>query len=44
MIKNGRIDLEVVILDEGGNIVALSQHVTLVLGAERNLAERKGKL
>jgi len=40
-IKNGRMDLEVVIMDEGSEIVALSQHVALAVGAERNLAERK---
>ena len=39
-IKNGRMDLEIVILDEGGDIVALSHHVALAVGAERNLAER----
>ena len=44
MIKNGRMDLEVVVLDEEGDIVALSQHVALIVGAERNLADRKGKL
>ena len=40
-IQNGRMDLEVVILDELGEIVALSQHVTLILSAERNMAERR---
>jgi len=40
-IKNGRMDLEIVILDEGGDIVALSQHVALAVGSERNVAERK---
>ncbi|KAF2090519.1 hypothetical protein K490DRAFT_24029, partial [Saccharata proteae CBS 121410] len=40
-IKNGRQDLEVVILDERGEIVALSHHVALVLGAERNTAQRR---
>ncbi|KAI9869993.1 MAG: hypothetical protein M1830_004859 [Pleopsidium flavum] len=40
-IRNGRMDLECVILDEGGDIVALSHHVTLILGAERNMAERR---
>ncbi|TKA75565.1 hypothetical protein B0A49_04600 [Cryomyces minteri] len=40
-IRNGRLDLEVVILDETGDIVALSHHVSLVLGAERNMAQRK---
>ena len=40
-IKNGRLDVEVVILDEGAEIVALSQHVCLIVGSERNMAERK---
>ena len=40
-IKNGRMDLEIVILDERGDIVALSHHVALALGAERNVAQRK---
>lgn len=40
-IQNGRMDLEVVILDESAEIVALSQHVTLILSAERNMAERR---
>lgn len=39
-IKNGRMDLEVIILDAGGDLVALSQHVSLVVGAERNVAAR----
>ena len=38
MIKNGRMDLEVVILDEGGDIVAVSSHVALIFGAERNMS------
>lgn len=38
MIKNGRMDLEVVILDEGGYIVAVSSHVALIVGAERNMS------
>ncbi|ORY56309.1 thioesterase-like superfamily-domain-containing protein [Pseudomassariella vexata] len=42
-IEKGRQDLEVVILDEAGDIVALSHHVALVLSAERNLAKRKSK-
>jgi Thioesterase-like superfamily len=40
-IKNGRMDLEIVIMDEGGEIVALSHHVAFALGAERNTAKRK---
>ncbi|TVY90689.1 hypothetical protein LAWI1_G004446 [Lachnellula willkommii] len=39
-IKNGRMDLEIVILDEGGDLVALSHHVALAVPAERNIAER----
>lgn len=40
-IKNGRMDLEVVIFDATGDIVALSQHVALAVSVQRNLAERK---
>jgi hypothetical protein len=39
-IKNGRMDLEVIIMDEAGDIVALSHHVTLVLDSSRNTAAR----
>ncbi|TVY68827.1 hypothetical protein LSUE1_G006550, partial [Lachnellula suecica] len=39
-IKNGRMDLEIIILDEAGDIVCLSHHVSLAVGAERNIAER----
>ncbi|CAN8100171.1 unnamed protein product [Discula destructiva] len=39
-IKNGRFDLEVIVLDETGDVVALSHHVCMVLPAERNLAKR----
>lgn len=41
VIRNGRIDLEVVIMDEGYEIVALSHHVAFAVDAGRNLAERK---
>jgi hypothetical protein len=40
-IQNGRLDLDIVVMDEGGEIVATSQHVAFVVDAERNLAERK---
>ena len=46
IIKNGRMDLNVMVMDESGDLVALSQHVALVLGAERNMnrkEERDGK-
>jgi hypothetical protein len=39
-IKNGRMDLEVIIMDESGDIVALSHHVTLVLDSSRNTSAR----
>lgn len=39
-IQNGRFDIEVVVLDETGDIVALSHHVCMILPAERNLAQR----
>jgi len=39
-IKNGRMDLEIVILDEGGEIVCLSHHVALAVDSSRNLAQR----
>ena len=42
VIKNGRTDLNIVVMDEGGDVVALSQHVALVLGAERNMVRKKG--
>ena len=41
-IENGRMDLEVVVLDEGGDVVALSNHVCLILSAERN-TKKSGK-
>ncbi|KAF2098600.1 hypothetical protein NA57DRAFT_39122 [Rhizodiscina lignyota] len=40
-IKNGRHDIEVTILDEQGDLVALSHHVVLVVDSSRNLAERR---
>lgn len=42
VIKNGRMDLDVVVMDEGGDVVAFSQHVALVLGAERNMDRMEG--
>ncbi|PKS12533.1 hypothetical protein jhhlp_000741 [Lomentospora prolificans] len=46
-IQNGRFDLDVVILDKHGDIVALSTHMCLILSAARNLGARsntKGKI
>lgn len=39
-VKNGRLDLEVVIKDETGDIVALSHHACLILPMSRNMAGR----
>ena len=39
-IQNGRFDLESVIMDEEGDIVAISHHVSFAVDAGRNLAER----
>ncbi|KAL8808366.1 MAG: hypothetical protein Q9182_000186 [Xanthomendoza sp. 2 TL-2023] len=41
-IEKGRMDLEVVVLDEEGELVAVSQHVCLIMGAERNLRRGRG--
>lgn len=39
-VKNGRMDIELVVWDEGGDLVAVSNHVAYVVGAERNTKER----
>ncbi len=41
VIKNGRMDLDIMVMDESGDVVALSQHVALVLSAERNMNRRE---
>ena len=44
-VKAGRFDLEVLVMDEDGELVVVSNHVGLVLGSERNLAGRgKGEM
>jgi hypothetical protein len=40
-IKNGRFDLEIVVLDEGGDLVALSHHICFAVSAARNTATRR---
>lgn len=40
-VKNGRMDLDVHVYDEHGDLVALSHHVGFVLSAERNIAARR---
>ena len=41
-IRNGRMDIEVIVLDEEGDLVALSNHVALVVGVERNVNRGDG--
>lgn len=43
VVRGGRLDLEVTVCDEAMQVVALSNHVTLILGSERNLAGRQGE-
>lgn len=40
-VRNGRMDIEVIIMDEQGEIVALCSHVGLVVPVERNTSGRK---
>ena len=40
-IENGRYDLEVLAFDQGGDLVAVSNHVCLAVGSERNTAARR---
>jgi hypothetical protein len=42
-IDQGRLDLQVHILDEEGDLVALASHINLVLSASQNLATKKSK-
>ena len=39
-ILHGRMDLQVTILDESGELVAVGSHTSLILSASRNLASR----
>ena len=41
VIKNGRYDLEIIIMDAEGDVVALSHHVCLAVSSARNLAARR---
>ncbi|KAF7867278.1 hypothetical protein EAF04_005361 [Stromatinia cepivora] len=38
--KNGRMDIELTVWDEEGDLVAISNHVAMVVGVERNVAAR----
>ncbi|KAJ5782795.1 hypothetical protein N7457_004569 [Penicillium paradoxum] len=41
VVRDGRTDLEVTILDEAGDVIALSTQVGLVVSASRNIGTRK---
>ncbi|KAK5110844.1 hypothetical protein LTR62_005555 [Meristemomyces frigidus] len=41
MIRNGRYDLELIVKDAEGDLVALSHHVCLAVSSERNTAARR---
>jgi hypothetical protein len=42
MLRGGRADLEVVALNEAGELVALGAQTALVVDAARNFAQRPG--
>lgn len=43
VVRNGRFDLEVVVLDAEGELVAVASHVAMVVDSARNLGRAKGK-
>lgn len=43
-IKDGRFDLEISVRDVDGELVALSNHVALILSIERNTRRKKASL
>lgn len=40
-VKNGRYDLEMIVMDETEEVVALSHHVCLIVSSARNTAKRR---
>ena len=42
-IRNGRMDIDVVVLNEEGELVALSRHVALIVPSERNYKRAAGE-
>lgn len=40
-IRNGRMDLQIIVLDRAGNLVAISSHVSLIMSSERNTAKSR---
>lgn len=43
MIDQGRLDLQVYILDQHGDLIALASHINLIVSAARNLGTKGGK-
>lgn len=41
VIRGGRMDIDVVMVNEGGEVVAVSRHAALVVGVERNTSSKK---
>ena len=41
VVRGGRTDLDVTVLDENGEVIALSTQVGLVVSASRNVGSRK---
>ena len=40
-VLNGRFDVEVIVLDRAGDLVALSHHVAMIVSSEKNTANRE---
>ncbi|PHH81357.1 hypothetical protein CDD82_970 [Ophiocordyceps australis] len=43
VIRNGRLDSEVIVFDSEGDVVALSHHVAMIVDVERNFASQQGE-
>ncbi|KAJ5817957.1 hypothetical protein N7447_007965 [Penicillium robsamsonii] len=43
-VRDGRTDLDVTVLDEAGDVIAVSTQIGLVVSASRNIGTRKDKL
>lgn len=43
MVRNGRFDVEVVVLDAEGELVAVASHVAMIVDSARNTGRGKGK-
>lgn len=38
-LRDGRMDLQIVVLDQAGELVAISSHISLIMSSERNTAQ-----